>query len=150
MNKNDQQKLNRQILTCEHGMDGYCWWCTSLKNKPLENQIRILDDRFEALLLVVKMLIKNMIQQKPGGFHSTGIVSQIVGSSLISSGSDASKPSDGGNLAFYFATDTDVIYQRRAGSWIDISFSKPADGDARITNIETDASTGTLEVTDTN
>ena len=93
--------------------------------------------------------MKNMVQGRSTGYHSTGVETEVIGSQLIKSGSDSSKPSDGGGLAFFYATDTDIIYQRRGGGWIDISFSKPQDGDARITNIETDSTTGTLEITDT-
>jgi len=150
MNPKDQQALNRQLLTCEHGMDGYCWWCTSLKNKPIEKQVDQLKERFDCLLLVVKMLIKNAIMQKPGG-HSVvaGVVTEVMGSNLITSGADSAKPADGGNLAFYFATDTDTIYQRRDNSWIDISFSRPTSPDIRITDISTDSTTGSVQVTDT-
>ena len=136
-------------MACEHGMEGYCWWCESLKNKPIEKQIDMLKERFDALLAVTKMIIRNTIQMKHPSNGTIGIVSQIIGSSLITSGADASKPSDGGNLAFYFATDTDTIYQRRDGSWIDISFSRPTPPDVRITDISTDSTTGTLKVTDT-
>lgn len=142
----DQQKLNRQLLTCEHGLDGYCWWCTSLKNKPVEKQIDVIKDRFDCLLLVVKMLMKNMIMMKSTGSASAGVVTEIMGSNLITSGADAAKPADGGNLAFYFATDTDTIYQRRDSSWIDISFSRPTAPDIRIKDISIDGGTGALQI----
>lgn len=148
----DQQALNRELMTCSHGISGdmgSCWWCKSIENKPVEKQIDVLKERFDCLLAVVKMLIKNNIMMKSTGNTTGSLVAEIIGSSLITSGADASKPSDGGNLAFYFATDTDTIYQRRDNSWIDISFSRPSGADVRITDISTDSSTGSVQVTDT-
>lgn len=149
MYPNTKQVRNRQLITCEHGLQGTCWWCESKKVKPVEQKIDMLQERFDALLDIVKMLIthrtKNMTGSNAGLTTTT-----IIQNSLIRSGSDADKPASGDGLAFYYATDVDKIYQRRDSSWIDISFSRPTDSDARIINIETDTATGTLEVTDTN
>lgn len=145
----EQQKLNRALLTCEHGIDGYCWWCSSLQNKPIEKQVDVLKERFDCLLVVVKMLIKNMLMAKPNGSVVAGTITEVMGSNLIKSGADASKPADGGNLAFFYATDTDTIYQRRDSSWIDISFSRPTAPDIRITDVSIDGGTGALQITDT-
>ena len=136
-------------MTCEHGQEGYCWWCISLKNKPVEKQIDILKERYDCLLMVMKMLIRNMVHKKgPGANVVIGTITETINSSLISSGNDAAKPANGGGLAFYYATDTDVIYQRRSSDWIDISFSRPTSPDIRITDISTDSATGSLQVTD--
>lgn len=148
MPENIRQKIGRQLLTCEHGIDGDCYWCKIKQEAPTKEKIAILEDRFMALLDIMKMLISERTRNMTG-VNSGLSTTTIIANSLISSGLDSAKPGSGTSLAFYYATDIDKIYQRRENSWIDISFSRPQDGDARITNIETDSATGTLEITDT-
>jgi hypothetical protein len=151
LNKEQRQKINRQLITCEHGINKSesCFWCASTANKPLTDRIDIIEQRFDALLGVLKLILKgSQMGGRPVLNSSTTIVQNITGNNLIQSGLDADKPNDN-NIAFWMSTDTDTIYQRRDGTWIDISFSRPIAPDVRITEIHTDDATGTLEVTDT-
>lgn len=149
LNKKKRQLINRQLVTCQHGVgsDETCWWCESLGNKPITKKIEILEGRFDALLGVVLMILKTRTPTRTvlGGSVNT-VINQIVEEGLIKSGNDADKPNSN-TIAFWYATDTDRIYQRRDNDWIDISYSRPVSPDLRISDISVDDTTGTVEVT---
>lgn len=146
-----KQLTTRKLVTCEHGIGTgeTCWWCESTKNKPTNERIDIMEQRFEALLGVIKLLLRQQVLR--GGNVSVGeIIHQTIinqgGESLISSGLEADRPTDN-SLAFWLSTDTDTIYQRRDDSWVDISFSRPTAPDVQVTDISIDDSTGALQIT---
>lgn len=145
-NKEQRQKINRLLVTCEHGIDKSetCWWCASTANKPLTDRIDIIEQRFDALLGVLKLILKG--SQLGTGRPVLNSTTIVQGNNLIQAGLDADKPNSD-NIAFWMATDTDTIYQRRDGTWIDISFSRPTAPDIRITDVSIDDSTGALQIT---
>jgi len=162
--KAQRQRTARQLVKqaytqtdfCPHGISitESCWWCSieekkliKKNNRPLEQRVQILEERFDALLKVVSMLLQVKLPSRVvlGGSVTT-VINQITDGGLIQSGNDADKPNSN-SLAFWYATDTDTIYQRRDNDWINISYSRPTAPDSRITNIEVDDTTGTVEVT---
>lgn len=144
-----RQATNRKLVTCSHGISPSetCWWCETTKNKPVNDRIDIIEQRFEALLGVIKLLLRS--QGSGGGSGVVNASTTIIQNSLIKSGPEADRPDAvNGGLAFWMSTDTDTIYQRRDNTWINISFSRPTAPDLRITDISIDGTTGALQVTD--
>ena len=146
--REQRQLTNRELVTCPHGLNSNenCWWCETTKNKPTEQRIDRLEEKFKALLNVVKLLALAPKLGRGGGLGTTIIQNVIEGTTLIESGLVSAKP-DSNTLAFYMATDTDTIYQRRDGSWVDISFSRPEAPDVQVTDISVDGDTGALQIT---
>lgn len=146
-----RQGLNRQLIKCAHGIasNESCWWCETTKNQPLVERIDVLEKRMLALLQVIQLLIKAPHLQGSNGAVVSNVVNNIIQgteNSLIQAGLDADKP-ETTSLAFWMSTDTDVIYQRRDGAWVDISFSHPTAPDIQITDVSIDDATGALQIT---
>jgi len=145
-----ERNIAKELVTCEHGITGDCWWCNFNKEKQrslgMTERIESIEDHLIGTMAVLKMLVKGMIEMKGktgAGFQST--TAGPVSTKFIDSGNDADKPSGSHQLAFWFSDDTDTIYQWRDDSWIDISYSRPGAGERRITNlVEKD---GAVEVT---
>ena len=136
------RNLNKDLVTCEHGITGKCWWCEQLENKSGDEKFNIMEQRFKALLsLISKVIIPTVIRaQGKGGIGGvtevkTETIRETIGKQLISQGLDIDKPTGNHGLSFYQATDTDTIYQARDNKWIDISFSKPDIGEKAVTDI---------------
>src|SRR3990167_6948592 len=126
--KTETQLRNREILACEHGIKGKCYWCDFNPNQSAEKRLDDIEEKFCALVNLIKRILAFTLQapSKTSLTATTNNITQTTttGDTLISSGLDTAKPSGGGGLAFFFATDTDIIYQRRDNSWIDISYSR--------------------------
>lgn len=135
----DQQ--GTELVYCEHGIRGKCWFCEKINESKTANEAqRILAKRIDTLRNLIFYLIMPMIKQ--GAASQPWIVSSPTQQNpLVQMGTDANKPATNGpGYMFYYSTDKDTIYQWRDSSWIDISFSRPAAGETRVTDvsIETD------------
>lgn len=89
---------------------------------------------------------------KPTTLSGYGITDALVsnagGSPSIQSGTDAAKPASPAAGAIYFASDTKVIYQYNAGSWVAIASSAGAGGTiAALTGDVTASGNGTVSAT---
>ncbi|WP_374030650.1 tail fiber domain-containing protein [Bdellovibrio bacteriovorus] len=89
---------------------------------------------------------------KPTTLSGYGITDSLVsnagGSPSIQSGTDAAKPASPAAGAIYFASDTKVIYQYNAGSWVAIASSAGAGGTiTALTGDVTASGNGTVSAT---
>jgi len=140
------RNIAKELVTCEHGMSGSCWWCKSTKNKSTNERFKILEGRLDVLKELLKLVITHGLPGGRAGYTGLGDQPQMI--KRIDVGADADKPDDAKQLLFWYANDTDKIYQWRDSDWVDISYSRPdSTEEKRITDIVAEPGTEEVEIT---